>query len=388
MKISTALCTILLLPTAALAHEAHHQAANINASTGIGIGGFMKQQLGVVHQDIRYQHGRTMPLTSLVNDTEIHVVARHTMENGTRYGAVVELEADVTEANHDEGFNADKTYLFLENTLGRIELGSNNDAATNLSVDAATLARATGGIHGDWELYANMPHQHGGTSYGVTNPSGHAHEFIDSPSLPLAAAHAESADSSKITYYTPRMSGWQLGVSFAPDSGNAGTAAAITGDVKGQFSNVVDTGVNYQKKYGVVTVASSLAGEFASSESPVLEDIRAYSAGLTVSAYGFSVGGSYGDWGNSTLLTTDSEESHYWTIGAAYVQGPAAVSVTYLDSELSGNSTNVLSVGTDYALAPGLTPYAEVNFFVLDHASAAERDNEGSAILTGMRLSF
>ena len=83
-----------------------------------------------------------------------------------------------------------------------------------------------------------------------------------------------------------------------------------------------------------------------------------------------------------------SSDADYWTLGAAYESGPFGLSVTYLDSERADNELQNLVIGADYALAPGLTPYAEVSFFDADVSGTTVGDNEGSVFLLGTTLNF
>ena len=47
----------------------------------------------------------------------------------------------------------------------------------------------------------------------------------------------------------------------------------------------------------------------------------------------------------------------------------------------------MLSIGMDYKVAPGLMPYAEVNYFKHDRAGT-NIDNKGYIYLIGTKLSF
>lgn len=370
----------ILLGTTALIGAAGLYAGAANAATPtVTVGGFADFQAGFVSEDL--DAGRRNYLFQ--NDTEVHFRVDGKADNGLGYGAVIELEADVSADADGEGFNADKTYLYLQGGWGRVELGANTDAAQALNVDAATFARATGGIDGDW--------------YDFINPVAFGPGYILSPDLPVAHGAATAAgigglfgaseDATKITYYTPRFSGFQFGVSFAPDAGNAGTAASFTGDTNGDMENVFNLGLNYTGKFQNIGVAASLTGEFGDSEVATVEDLAAWTVGLNLSWMGWTVGGSWADWGDSTLPTGSTGDADYWTLGLGYDFGAFGASIGYIDSEYGVNDFHNLSIGADYKLAPGLVPYAEVNFFEMDTTGTA-LDNDGTVFLLGTQLSF
>jgi outer membrane protein OmpU len=248
-----------------------------------------------------------------------------------------------------------------------------------MQVSAATIARATGGVDGDWYDFVNLT---GGN-------------FITTQELPAAEA-AEGGvreDANKISYYTPVFSGFQLGVSYTPDEGDSGTIAGATGKNNGDNENVFDLGLSYSKDFNGLGVSSALVGEFGESETAGVEDTAAWSFGLALDYQGFSVAGSYTDWADSGLATGSTEDNqNAWTLGAAYETGPFGVSVTYLDSEgsngVASNDLQNLVVGADYTLAPGLVPYVEVSFFDTDDNTAGTADNDGSVVLVGAELTF
>lgn len=376
----------IIASTPAFAQEHHghshggHSHSASSSRTGINLGGVIDFQAAFRDQDLT--HGSFARENVFKNDTEVHVTVNQVADNGLRYGAVIELEADVTEADKKEGLNGDKTYLYLESNYGRLELGSNSDAGHALGVDASTFARATGGIHGDLESYVHMPHAAGS--------HGHSHDFILSPSLPLAHNHGESEDATKITYYTPRVSGFQLGASYIPDSGNVGTAAGFTSDNdEHQFENVMNLALQHSGKVGDIGTLASISGEFGTAESNHDEDLRAGALGLNLSYQGFVVGGSYAYWGDSMTEVSDTVDAgNSWSLGAGYEAGPFGVSVGYLNGEFKDNTSEIVSIGTDYKLAPGLVPYAELSFFNFDAADQTWEDTDGTLFILGTTLVF
>ncbi|MCP5361555.1 MAG: porin [Hyphomicrobiales bacterium] len=367
-----------ILTTTALAGVVGIMTASNALAEGLdlSIGGEINFQAGFSDQDSPFDTtGAFTRDVKFANDTEIHFNVSGEADNGLKYGAVIDLEADVSADNRGEGTNADKTFIWLESDLGRVELGNNEGAEAAMAVNAATIARATGGIDGDDEFYINS----GGVAPGAT--------FLIHPDLPTADTGGATEDATKITYYSPSFSGIQLGVSYTPDEGDGGTAAGFTGELNGDQENVFGLGLNYAGTLESVDVNVGLVGAFGQSELATTEDLAAWQLGTALTFEGFSLAGSYGDWDDSTMAVGSNLDTSFWTLGAAYENGPMGVSVTYLDSERGNDDFTNLVVGADYALAPGLTPYVEVSFFDADQSGTAT-DNDGTVVLVGTYLSF
>jgi len=185
----------------------------------------------------------------------------------------------------------------------------------------------------------------------------------------------------------------------------------------GLSQNIVSGGLNYDNKFGDIGFTAAATGEWGQAEQAIYNNLAAWNVGAKVSYMGWSLAGSYGDWGKSNTLKQDgSNSTHYWDVGAAYEYGPFGFSVTYLNSMFdcgqsavvgSGANSSCLttgtnkfqsvSFGTDYKLAPGLTPYAEVTYFdenssilgtaVPSATSRASRDT-GTVGILGTQLNF
>jgi hypothetical protein len=313
------------------------------------------------------------------NDSEISVRVDGKSDHGLGYGAVIDLEADVTEDADNEGVNAARTYLFLDSGMGRLELGSNTGAAEAMKLDASNIARATGGIDGAWTYFATDP----GTD-----------SFITTPSLPVghgstASLGDESFDNAnKISYYSPRMSGFQLGLSYTQEAGDRGQTITLEND--STASDVVDAAVSYEGSWdemslGLAATYQMGAGTGVGALPVGSEDIEAYNVGASFGFSGFTLAGSYGDWSDS--INTAGVDGDYWTAGAGFDIGAVGTSVTYMESSLGDNDFNNLVVGADYSLAAGLTPYAEVSMYEFDGVTVAD-DNDGTAVILGTQLAF
>ncbi len=349
--------------------------SSANAETPkITIGGLSHWQGGASGQENGFDDNQRS--YGFRSDNEIHVNVEADSDMGWKYGATIELEADVTADARDEGLNADKTFIWAETGWGRVELGNNMGPEQNMVVNAASIAKATGGIDGDDEFYIN--------SRGITGDA----TFLIHPDLPTAGIGGIAEDASKITYYSPRFSGAQLGFSYTPDNGDGGQIATRN-DTNGDFENVVSAGLHYERDFDGLAFATALVGEVGESELNANNDLAAWQLGAQLGfGGGFSVAGSYGDSDDSGLAKSTREDINFWTLGGAYDWSDSSgVSATYLDSDFAGNDYNSLVLGAEYSLAPGLTPYAEVSFFEANQAGTT-RDNEGQVLLLGTYLNF
>lgn len=364
---------ILLGTTGLVAASALFAGAAVAETPKVTVGGFADFQVGIMSDDLdAAQRGH-----GFRNDTEVSLSIDGKSDSGLGYGAVIDLEADVTADADGQGLNASRTYLYLDGNWGRFELGSNNSAAEALKVDAGSIARASGGINGGWTYFANAT----GSTYITTTGLVQEHGS-------LLALGGETTDNvNKITYYSPRMSGFQLGLSYSPDSTDRGQT--VTRSDVGAAGDIFDIGVNYEGNWDEVSLSAAVTGEFGDSDTAGINDIGAWNAGLALGYAGFSLAGSYTDWDDSMAVSGIDQDS--WTLGAAYDFGAFGASVTYLDSTIdfgaTENNFDNLVIGADYELAPGLTPYIEYSMYEFD-APAGGVDNDGNVLLVGTLLSF
>jgi hypothetical protein len=500
---------------------------NFSTAPTINVGGFVNANAGFRSEDGSYKNirlpdaqissetkvnnatGSQNRMTNnpdFTNEAEIHIKVAGINEIGMKYGAVIELEANTSTAARNEGFNADKAFIFTESRFGKLEFGNNSAANHRMKVGPETFARGAGGINGKYLEYINLPMLAdstqvtavGGTAIGNCNgyrvdSNGTVTEtgtdcskiklprFILIPESPIAhggyakgfynraddndysntntdasfgfnknktssqvrdGQFGDLEDASKISYYTPRISGWQFGASFTPDTGNNGTSASITGDNSGDIKQAISFGVNYSDNFGNLGLAVSGTaenGKFeqAASATTKRNDLKAYDVGFMATYLGATIGASYGNWGNSLTPTTgiyscnyDSTKSldnqtctntsttsggqkfsdaTYYTAGIAYQFGPAASSITYLSSNFQENTYTALSVGFDYRMAKGLMPYLEVTKYnfesnqakyfdtstsetidqsTIDNNIRQLKDNSGYVVLAGFLFSF
>lgn len=387
----------LLLGTSALVGAIAFAGAAMADAPKVTLGGFVNFQAGYVSEDSPYDSNKED--VKFRNDTEIHVRVDGKSDNGLGYGAVVELEADqspdraagapgvANTASKDT--NADKTFIYLEGGWGRFELGGNVGVTKTMKVDASTFARATGGIDGDWWMFSGGPV---GGGYIISPDLVVDHGALTSTTQYLVRDKT-SEDANKITYYSPRFSGFQIGASYTPDTGDIGQYATSLSNASNTVQNVISGGINYNNQFGDIGLTAAVTGEWGDTDTAATEDLRAWNVGGALTWHGFTFGGSYGSWGDSLQAAgTNNDDSDYWTVGLAYDFGPFGASATYLNSQVEqagggDNEFDNIALGLDYMLAPGLVPYVEVNFFEFDDATPGA-DNDGTSVLVGTQLTF
>lgn len=382
----------ILLGTTTLIGAAALFAGAASAETPkVTIGGFADFQVGVVGEDL----DTNLRSGAFRSDTEITVRIDGKTDGGLGYGGGINLEADTSNDVDTQGTNASRTYVYLDGQWGRVQMGSDLGVSNTMKIDASSIARATGGIDGDYTYF---------TSGSPTYVQGSTSQVIATPDLFLDYGAGQYGNEStenlnKVSYYTPRFAGFQAGVSYLFDSnaGNRGQSAglpALRSDDDSEAENIFVGALSYEGKFDQIGFAAAATGEWGDSEVSTVEDLRTWSVGAKVTYMGFSLAGSYGDYGDSLRTKTlNADETNYWTVGGSYEHGPFGMSVTYLDSEYdlgTGNGSNDfsnISVGVDYKLAPGFTPYAEVSFIDLDPTGTAN-DNDATVFIAGTQLAF
>ena len=324
----------------------------------VTLGGAVEFQAGFVSQDNdNGQAGRefrTLP--------ELVIKADNKADNGLSYGALVKLNNEDSVGAGD--VTADELYMYGSGSFGRVELGDTKGASYNLVVAAPTVGDhvgdRSGQVDGPFAAFAGV-----------------------GPSIGVRAANTD--DSTKISYYTPRFSGFQAGLSYTPTPGSYGKDITRAYSVM-NYKDAVETGVNYKGEFSGVKLGASAGFNFAdAAEGSNLEKARAWQVGAQVGYQNFAVGAGYVDNGKTNNFLGDNNEKTAWNVGASYEVGAFGVAVNYLAEDYDNNGTyKAVGVGGVYKLAPGLTTGADVVHFK-DKATVEEK---GTVFLLSTKASF
>ena len=162
-------------------------------------------------------------ITANEQQSELVWDARGTADNGLEYGANIQWRAMGVGAAAGA---FDEAYLDFRGSWGRLFIGAEDGVDGLIIPDANGIQVGTWGTDGNGAIRADNSI----STVGATTSLAYYHDPIH-----------YTGDSNKIGYLTPSFSGFQAGVSFAPDPGDtlrSNFADAGNGNVAG--SNAVE----------------------------------------------------------------------------------------------------------------------------------------------------
>jgi len=334
------------------------------------------------------------------DDTKVAVVARNvdivasgTLDNGLVAGAALKLqlgddERNVFTAPDDATFS--EAYAFLEGGFGRVELGATDGAAFKMHYTSPWFVPGNG---------VDSPN-----IYNMQNGGGRTHSSRTSTFSLLAE------DNNKISYFTPRLAGFQLGASFTPD---VGRASGITIPVNDPIANgfgvtaqnssieeIFEIAANYAGEFGGVSVGADIFYVTGDGPGVGASDPEERGIGASLGWGGFTLGGAYTQvenvrQGTQSIVAavTAGNEADTWTVGLAYGAGPWTVGVAYLESEAENaagvdvGSNEFLQVGGGYSLGAGVDIGLDVQI-IEDQAGAAATAADSTSAGVVLAISF
>lgn len=370
----------------------------------VKVEGVFRYDIANVHEDddgdLRKIDART--------STEIHIKAKGILDDGLEYGATVEIETDRSPLD-----NGDDNLIYIQDNWGRLQFGDRDGVAESDDGISITAPRGfgEGGVVADSESYRDFITNR----RSVLSPTDNA--FRDLNFLATLYESPNPGSATKITYYSPKINGWQIGLSYAPDfvdGGNTTTRAdeADNNDnYENDVNNILETAIRYETdidedwkiKTSFVYVHSD-ADKDPTSNTEFIEPIRSWTAGVEINYQGFTLAGSWTDAGK-TFADKDAvaaghfDDSQAFTVGALYKWNQYAVGVNHISSSAEGRSAAVsakdttydaTSVGVSYFPVSGVQIFTELTAFELegDNDAVTTDDNSGHVLMMGTRIAF
>jgi hypothetical protein len=390
-------------------------------------------------------------------DSRVYLTASRDVNETFSYGGVVVFNSLINKNEDEAGKISEQNYLFTKLNHGKIELGSMYGSAAKMRVDSLNLARATGGVSGSWWRFTSLghtgtvgmspvfilqpmlPNEHGfTTSMGLGNVALDSGKNITSvnSSQPLLGWGSRS---NRISYYTPKINGYQIGITYSPNTGNTGTLGGNGGSSyldnlygmqqyvsaasgEGNLTNYTSVGISKEKdlsenlnlklsltsEFGKWNRISTFNGQLINNPNFFTrQDLKAYSAGTLLSYKNYGLSFAYSDWGDSLLATYangnsmfNKKKSYYFNSGVSAVYEKLALSLTHLKSSFGGNELSALSLSfdikPDFLKNRGIIFYIEGTLYEFKSSyvyspqfgTKMSELNDGFVILTGIKMVF
>lgn len=312
-------------------------------------------------------------------DSEIHVRGQTRLDNGLTVGVHTELEAGG--ATDQQTDSIDKAYAWVEGGWGKLELGSDYNAASLLHVAAPEAA-------GLWN----------GPSNGVLSDTVIARPAAVSTMFSGNQTELDHDDNAeKVLYFTPSLAGITLGISYTPSSQSE--------DNRGVTRNAefLAAGLLVERKLGDVGVTASLGygrGVLDADGATTHDKVQALSAGVQLSVGPVTLGGSVGAEHHSYpgRVATASGTDHSgrsFDLGVMVSDGPLSVSLDHYRSAVRGSATLpgddrvvVSQLSAKRMLGPGVALMGALAHIAYDDEASAADSRDGYAVMSGLGLWF
>lgn len=342
------------------------------AGIELALGGLQQQYLGYASSDSDLASGEDdIDGLDVKSNSEIWFVGEAVLDNGLTLGVEVTLEGNT---NLDD--QIDQSFLYVEGAFGRFNIGSENSAGFLLGYAAPNVGL---GVNSTSILTGFLP------QYGALAGADFFNAPLGSTYLEIEASDPTDK-SEKLTYFTPRLSGFQFGLSYLPDPGEDDNAQAEKAGVA--YRNGFSLGGNFVESLDGLELALSGRYDRADDHRAGEDDPRLWAVGVNLGLAGLTLGGSYAE---AAGMAGNSGRS--FDLGASYQAGFWAASVTYLngrvlaDPAVAGDSRYQAWEGAvSRELGPGITALGSLSYQDL-RADTDERVRTW-ALVGGFSLEF
>ncbi|MDX1486085.1 MAG: porin [Alphaproteobacteria bacterium] len=291
-------------------------------------------------------------------------------DSGMKWGGYFELPLnDNSTTNASKSRTSDEANLWLSGSWGKLEIGGQDGAHDKFYRGSEKLMHISPGMV---DAFANT------SSLADEKMSSH-----------------DTSDDSKITYYTPKISGFQAGYSYIPNR-----SESSPGDCRGSegcnhdSTQAHEFGIQYRGKVGGGKLDASWGfGYLTTDNTSATESEFNWRAGVTYSQGPWSIGGGYRHFNNDGDPSGDwnDEDTSAWEIGAAYSGGRWEVAINYHNAEYEDAQGDTdfdqISITGAYNLGGGLTVSAGLFFYDAEFPTSSE-DTDGTVGIVALGARF
>lgn len=302
----------------------------------------------------------------IINEAEIQFKAKGTLDNGITVEVRVELEG------YSTGDQMDENWVKVSSSFGSILIGNNDTALDNIAGGIGRMGGGTAG--GSWDRGYTFVPGATGTHLG------------------------DESDEMAIHYYSPNIAGFELGVSWAPGTGQ-GTAGGDESDVDTNTdvtnsNDEISIGASYANSFGDVDFAIG-GGYFQTTNDADTQDDTAYGGGIELGFGGFTIGGAV-HFRDGEVAGAGEDELVQYGAGIEYATGPWVFGLNGFMQEYEDNATSnedwesyVINAAVGYELGDGVNIGLGLDYGSIDYnnnitAGHDDEDAFGGVLLLGV----
>ena len=338
----------------------------------------------------------------IIRNTEVHFSGETTLDNGLTVGAHIESGAD-----NEDGFAVNETYAYFSGGWGRVNFGSEDGASYLLQVEAPSADDNIDGIRQFVNPINYAGIETGGSLAGLNVAASGSAGGLDYDQDISGAA-------DKLTYLSPIMNGFQVGVSYTPDINDVSNENALNDDDDDdELGSVYEAAVRYEGQFNNIGVIAGAGYTHADLEEQIgaqaggdafSDDLTAWNAGLDLDIGPFGVGVAYtsNDFGDDPVSATEEmEEEETWVVGVDYTTGPFKLGASYLNQEGANNIAGATgndgievdryTGGVVYTYGPGMTFRGSISHAEFENVAGitgGSTDADATSVVIGTQINF
>jgi hypothetical protein len=294
---------------------------------------------------------------SIIHYGEIRFKVKGKADSGMKWGVYFEDVMNDADTGGKKD-STDEANIWMSGSWGKLELGGQDGPADKVFAGGEKLV-----------------HHSPGLKDAFVDTDGYADEKM---------SLTDSSDNSKITYYTPRISGFQAGYAWVPGGTKGSLGISVSDEPAHEYS------LEWKGKVSGGKVRATLGGAFLTSANSTTEAEHNFRAGLTYGQGPWTIAGGWKHMVNDGDLGEDGNADGF-DIAVAYSGGRYELTLYYgrLDAEDSDGDDDYYSVGLTgaYNLGKGLTASASVWLYDLDY-SGTGTDTNGTVGIVALGAKF
>ena len=317
-------------------------------------------------------------------NVEVHFNGSTTLDNGLTVGAHIELEA-----NNTPGRTIDEVYTYFKGGFGEFRFGDTNGAVgKSCVVDPGEITNNFGLISPN-NSFTNVARAGTGSAIGLGG-----------------IGTCEDSIGTKAVYFSPVFGGFQLALSYAPNSNKTAGPTTGTGSNFGPNRNIAAGYLSYNHSFGGFNLTAGGGAEyyFEPADGGGGNQPAFYQAGLQVGFGRFAVGASGEYYQNYKRTLADPSagvagNADGWlaTVGASYAIDAWTIGLegahgNFQTDKISNVDTyNSVSLQGTYKLGPGIRLEAEAAYFWYhddQHTNGLNATDNSASIGLGSYITF